>query len=296
MKKRVVFCLLFFTCFFVSSQQVMAEWRLPTFSVRLSGGLCNYNGGDFKTVLQSQELELKDEAALFGWSTKGNLEWKSTQFDMELELIFGLAKHLGIGLAIEYVKGGHDCWAEATAFNGDTTKLEFHPEFTVIPIHLNAYYYLPFTEKVTVFAKAGAGYYLTKLDFTFRETNDIGIVDTYSQSAGVLKDKNIGFQLASGVEFQLTKNITLFAEGRYRFVRLRSWESDVDLTDSSKNIITAIPELWYVEEFDYDTNKYYPEIGWQEEQPGDLIRNKRPAKADFNGWSLKFGIRVGIGK
>ena len=152
----------------------------------------------------------------------GFTEGHQGMLDLKTELQFGLSSRIRFGLGIGYwnsdERNGFDKDRNDGRDKKSTGELEqdishekidgnchvqgYRQDFRILPLSLNVYYDLPLSRRWDVFASGGGSYYFG----SFR-------------GASKRQDKNAwGGQGGLGVEFRLTRQLKLVAEGDYRFV------------------------------------------------------------------------------
>jgi hypothetical protein len=142
--------------------------------------------------------------------------------DLRTELQFGLSQRIRLGLGIGYLHGSgrhgqlgnRDDWQkemtnvqtgrEIDESLNDAARFgrENREDFRLMPLSLNAYYFLPVAHKLSIFMSGGGSYYIG-----------------WFHGASSPHDKNAwGGQGGIGFEYRLTRRIGLVIESNYRFV------------------------------------------------------------------------------
>jgi len=145
---------------------------------------------------------------------------------------------------------------------------------------------------VSAFVRAGIGYYFAKLTYLNREETDLLGIFFWDQDQGEAKDRGIGFHGGIGLEYGVSRNIAFFVEGMGRYVRFQDW--DVDNTSTNSWGSSALSgEFWYVEEWEPETNRYYPSIELSANLPTESgLRNVRKLSIGISGIVFKMGLRL----
>lgn len=275
-----------------------AQDFLKRFSLKLTGGYGNIAGGDVNDVVDGVNSQLADLSAIAGLPTLGEMENAKWGLDLEGELVFSLSKNFGVSLGAGYLVRKIDSLVEIRLEPIISGSFLWEPKYTVIPITLSGYYYLPVASKANVFFKGGIGYYFAKINFTTREELVIpGELNEWNQNDGEAKDNGFGFHGGLGFEYNISRSVALYAEGIGRYVNFKDWEVDNTYRDSSGYTLKQSGAFWYEEEFDGSTGRYYPSLTISEQRPSSpWVRNARKAEIDLSGLSFRIGVRIRFGK
>ena len=299
MKKKSVLVSLVFLCVFFLTTSGNAQEFLKKFSFKLSGGMGNTKTADLKDFIDGLNSQFSDIGALVSLTPTGELKDVNWGVDIEGEIIFSLSDNFGIGFSLGHMKRTETSSAELSLLAPvASVSVSWNPEYRVIPICLNGYYFFPIATKMNVFLKAGIGYYSAKIEFLTRQESELFFGETgWSQSAGEGTDSDIGFQGSLGFEYEVTENVAFVAEGSGRYVNFNDWDVENRYTDSTGLSIVETGTFWYAEEFVDLTGKYYATLGLSEQKPQSQgSRNIRKAEFGFSGFSFRIGIRIRFGK
>jgi hypothetical protein len=176
---------------------------------------------------------------------------------------------------------------------GTIARVSFECEsvYKVVPITLSGYYTLPVASKMKAFFRAGAEYYFATWDYKIREENELVGITLWSQNEGTAKDNGFGFHGGLGLEYSISGSIALFVEGTGRYVDLKDWDVDnlyQDAFGSERNTGT----FWFIEKYEEDTGKYYPNLHPGDEEPSyPGIKNARKAEISLSGVVFKLGVK-----
>lgn len=292
-KKSLIFYLsILFT--FSSTIPIQAQNSYQKFSLRLAGGYGNTTGGDVEAMTNGVNDVLADLASLAGFTVTNELENVKWGSEFEGEFVFNISRKFGVSLGVEHIRRTTNSMAAAELDAIARLSLEWEPEYTVLPIKLSGYYYIPFGANMKGYVKAGVGYYFAKIKYKIRNEEEVLGITYYEQQDGEAKDNGIGFHGGLGFEYGVTTNLSFFAEGTGRYVNLKDW--DVENTHSSPaGSFTETGKFWYAEEYNQETEKFYETIQLYEQMPDDpSFRNVRKAAFSLSGFTLKLGIKVGF--
>ncbi len=298
MKKKGVIACLTFLCVFLLTMSGNAQDILKNFSLKLSGGVGNTETADLNDFIVGINSQFSDIGSLLRLTQTGEIKDVNWGLDLEGEFIFNLSENFGVGFGVGYMKRTESSMGELSLLAPlARISVTWEPEFRVIPVCLNGYYFYPVANKMNIFLKAGVGYYSAKIKFLTRQEQE-GIFESgWSQSDGEGKDSNIGFQGGLGFEYEVSDNVLLVAEGSGRYVNFNDWDVEDDYTDSTGQSLLETGTFWYTEELNELTEKYYPSLQLLEERPQETgFRNVRKAEFGFSGFSFKIGIRIRFGR
>lgn len=262
------------------------------FSFKLTGGYGTATVGDYNSFGESFDA-LFDNLAALGPTKQGEFEKLRWGFEYEGEIIFKLPAGLGIGVGVGYIQRSNESTMGVSDPILGSISIITAPDFTAIPVSLNAYYFTPGAVPLKFYVYGGIGYYFGKIKNNFRI--EMSPPDFWDQTEGELKDQGIGFHGGAGLEFDLVPKISLFVEGRARYGKLTSWEGDETSQDSLGGTGSESGTLWYFEALDttFGTGEWYSSLTLSETQPtGVDIRNVRKFEVDLSGFSARVGIRI----
>lgn len=190
-----------------------------------------------------------------------------------------------------------------------TTERTFTYKTTAIPILLSLYFNLPLKNELSLFLKAGGGYYLTSLTST--ETGNYTSSWKQYTWEGNWKEtqeassNGFGFHGGFGLEYNISKNLVLVFEGIGRYAKIKNFEGDYSFHTQEKEYLNGTlidtwedsskehGKLYFYEWRSYLTDNWYKRVDiWEEEPAGSNFQNIRKAIVDFSGFALCLGIRI----
>lgn len=313
-------------------------------SIYLGGGLNNINGGDLNRVIQDYKQLIKDFNDYYTTDYTADLkEFKWIQ-NYRGEVLLNLSRSFSIGLGFEYLtKKNKGTITFNDEYSGTVDETFYYynysltdnyseePEYELIaiPVTFSIYYFIPITKRAEVFITGGVGYYFGKLKYNMPYTSDSEYsedhyandgtywytwIDNYSYTGTEsyeAKCNKVGFHGGVGFEFKLFSNISLVAEGNYRYVKFKDWDgswsdnwnwdetwgwSDLGYSEDSGSESDSIDsgKIWYYEEEYSDLGKQYRYMQLYEVEPApeERISNIRQAKINLNGFSFRIGIKI----
>jgi hypothetical protein len=263
-----------------------------SFSFRVAGGFGMIPAGDLGTVIDSYNTMLDDFKSSLGMTRAGDLEKIRLTYHIEGEVIMSITKKFGIGIAAGYLQGKTK---SQTVLKYDSllsleTRLE--PKYSFIPLKLNAYYFFETSSKLKFFLSGGIGYYLGAFSYSMKQDENVMGTSNMAQASGKVRNNCLGFQGGLGLEYDFTDTIAVFLEGRGRSVQLRNWEGDEMYSDSEGIKESRKGTLWYYENRDEASGKYYSTLDLSEIEPeGFSKRNIKKFEVNLSGFSLNVGLR-----
>ena len=257
------------------------------------------------------------------------------------EIILSLFKNVGIGLGIEYTtktNPKNTTFSQYTS-EGEGTTMEQLTTFTwtsqgeykltVVPVTFNVYFFIPLSPAAEFFLTGGAGYYMGNIKLNESERfNSLWVLDLFTPSGDFIeswraqnpddstdeyeaKSNAIGYHGGLGLDWKLSRTISLVFEGNYRVVNFKNWEGDRSFTrnwtEKSDFLLSGTGEeisgtdssayvgkLWFYEYLEDDVDKWYGSVHFFEEEPEETTRrrNIREAEINLNGFVFRIGVRI----
>ena len=271
----------------------------PGFSVKLSGGLSYFTGGDINRHLKTYDGYLSEMTYYRGGETK-TLHFGS---DLEGEIRWDISSRFALIAGTGYIYDEEKSYFEfegSFPFRQRTSCSQSYtilPKIKVIPLKLGMHYTLPSLSRVNLFFDMGICYYMGKASLWKQHfsTQYAGSFIIYTKEEKFdLEANDIGFYGGSGIEFNVANNLALVLEVQGRYVRLSL---------SGKKIYSVWELPWVVEEGDLyigerdllneGYGEHCPDLIISRSRPsGDEFQNIRRAVLDLGGFSIKAGIRI----
>jgi len=293
LKKSVLVLLIGASLFFPVVQGNARELNSGV-SLRLSFAMGNTSVGDMSGFINSMNGILLKTAKLSNYTTSGKLENVNLGPEFGGELVLKLSRNFGIGVGFTYLTRNRESAIEIKSLASNKTGLiRYDANYKAYPVTVSGYYYIPIGKNLNAFVSAGVGYYFAKIETAItEEIADGGNTSLGAQSEMKANDQGLGFHGSMGLEYKLSKSISLFFEGSGRLAEFKDWEGEVKF---SKNDIVK-GSLWYVGA-DAKYFKDYYGLEFADRKPqGKNIKSARKAEINFSGFSLKIGIKIGFGK
>ena len=291
MKKGMIVVFVAVLCVFLMNSQGMAQDSYKKFTLKVSGGYGSISGGDLTSVADGLNEQLADIARIAGASTSGEIENARWGPEFEGEFIYSFTDRWGIGLGVGYIRKSIESGAELRVGTYARVSFEWEPVFKIVPVTLNGYYNFPIASKMNAYVRLGIGYYFATWDYQIRQENELLGITVWEENEGTANDSGFGFQGGLGLEYGLSDSVALFVEGTGRYANLKNWEVD----NVYRNALGTESErgtFWYVEEYEADTGKYYPNLELSDEEPSDPdYRNVRKVEISLSGIVFKVGVK-----
>jgi len=269
------------------------------FSLRISAGYGFSGFGDLNLAEKGQNARLGDLASSMGFNKTGELALPHQGLDFNGEIVLRIAKPLeiGIGLGRLFRANSNSMVAIEESSSGVRSFVRWTTRASAIPLHLNAYYRVPISPRLSSFVKAGLGYYSANLELTSEKESELLGIRTWSRLKSKGRDYALGYQAGLVIEYAISGAFSLIAEGSWRFVNLKNWSVTYDYTSNSLTDTTRAAMWWSVEELSRDTGKSYPGLIHSDQEPaGAIYEQVRKAEIDFSGWSIQLGLKIRLGK
>jgi len=270
-----------------------------TFSLKISAGYSRAGWGDMNKAEEGHNARFEDLARLWGFARTGEVALPHEGLDFGAEILVRITPRLDVGLGgggfIRPIKESEITISQA--LGGARSLLRWTASATVIPLTLNAYYRVPLSSRISGFLKGGLGCAFARLKLTsYRESELLGI-QTWSRQEGRGWDYAAGFQAGLGLEYEISKALSCFFEGAWRFANFKNWTFEYTYTAATDSDVLRTASGWATEQLSPDTGEYYPAFFYSDHVvESGSFRNVRKAEIDFSGWNLQAGLRIKLGR
>lgn len=262
------------------------------FSIKFSWGYGNTSGGDIDSVISEINTLMADLAAALDLTVTSQLASVNWGPELEFEGIFNLTERIGVGLGIGYIRRTDESVGQVELLPLARASFAWAPRLTAIPILLSGYYTFPITSKLNAIFRIGLGYYFAKLRYVNRDETELLGISFWSQDEGEANDSGIGLHGGFGFEYGISRTIAFFMEGTGRYANFKDWDVD-NISTNPFGSSAQSGKFWYVEEWNSQTNKYYPSIELSTQSPTESgLRNARKLAIGISGIVFKLGVRV----
>jgi len=282
----------------------------PKFSLRLSGQAEMVALGDINTALRSFNRNpafeyIRHNNPSWG-AVEGNIDSLGTFFPgWEVELRMDLSRRIGLGVS---AAGGLRAENESalTLLNildvTWTYEYAYKPTVWIRPqVRLSLYYFPWRRGRVSSFIGAGIGYYRGGLS----EQRNFMTINGYSGDVSWVKRywetetrSTLGFHLGGGLEWHLSRPVSLIAEIQYRYARIGPLKG-LEQTETGEPSFREMRGYLYffTREDLYAFGQRHADLEVWDVPPDysvDFIMDIRKARLDLSGVSLKLGIKIGL--
>jgi len=180
------------------------------------------------------------------------LNWGRPWFvpDLSADIIVNIGDHIGFGFgagliqgqskgvhSIKYSGQGNDWWSGEPYEETGRTEEDYTFELTAVPIKFDLYFFQPLKSSGTIslFAHAGVGYYFGKLTKSLDGHGESQIdyfgymyADKWdSKLEEKAKGHVLGYHGGLGLEFKISRTISLCSEVFARYVDCNDWRGDL---------------------------------------------------------------------
>jgi opacity protein-like surface antigen len=272
-------------------------------SLKLQGGLAYLQAGDVNSGTQAffdwakfSSIPLTDGAATLGG-------YQKIKFGYEIygDLVFEVARHLGIGIGAGFVQSTKtslmNVWDPNIESGGPSSNILADQNLSAIPVRLGLYLSLPLSGKFNFTANAGASYYL-KARYSTDWLVSVSVMDTLGPQTEIStraqqKKNPFGFQGGLGIEYRLSKRIAILLEAQGQYAKFRGLEG-TSLAESG-DYGELFPPFSETGKLYYESVPMIPNgprlIMVQSAPPLGPGGKAREAVVDFSGVSLQAGFR-----
>jgi len=210
-------------------------------------------------------------------------------FDFQAEIQYGLTPQLRLGLGVGYMK---DHGRQGADMNGrdqrggmSTGMMSWNDfnsgpqdsglEARIMPLSLNLYYGLPLGRKWAIFMNGGGSLYF----------------GSFEGPTGDQHKRALGIQAGLGIDYRIAPSIQLMAEAAYRFVEFR------DVLVQNDRMVSPLQMIMpFVDSILKNDNSAFAPVA--DFLRGGLVqlapKPTRPTDMNFNGLSLRMGVKFGI--
>jgi len=264
------------------------------FAFKLGSGMSWAESGDLAAGIQGQSDLLKQVYGL-----ADTFLAPKNGVHISGEFLFYPWKIFGIGIGVGYFKMNKDSSA-AYGNNYLSTTEAIKPAVTVIPITLNLHLLLPLSSRLRFDLEAGAGYYMTQLDWNFRADYSLLGLSGSDEYTFRAKKNAWGLQAGIGFEYLIMSKLSLVVNALAQSVKLEPYMGTYTNTGKGDfgtySSTGGDASFWYYERRAGDTT--FPQVAFQVEEPAvtPWVQNARKARLDLKGFTATIGLKIGIGR
>jgi hypothetical protein len=299
--KTLILITLLLTIFFISpadAEKISLKFSLATNSI---------GEGDINPWIADQNQQWRDWQQANGGTLSGEFMPLSYGSNFEIELripIFaGFAINLGGRTKIMDTQSGQISYNDATGIQQESQTISNEVQALPLKIGLSFVYQIPLLENLYVFLNAGRHIifvrYKTSEEYNAHLTYfDKEFIYQINKSNN-FRSEALGFYASMGVEYDLIKYIAVVVEAEKTWSHVSGFKGDHQRSyfESINGVVATNEEngkasLYYYEKTVGDLSSYYAVLSGHRETSEELeFRNIRPGELNFDGFSIKFGIR-----
>jgi opacity protein-like surface antigen len=274
-------------------------------SIRLSGGMNYLPLADINKCLSS--VNNNETFKYWRENDPSRIDGKIAQLnswlpDWDAELMININPVIGVGIATSGAFNRQNesslTYTIISSVGNQITAMSYEPEIQVsMPIKLSVYYALHPRKSRNIFFTAGIGYYEGRIKeyFKYEVTTPSGGYGWSTRYWETDRKFSLGFHYGVGMEYILTKNLTLVIEACGRYVRINDFKARARYESSDSSYIETAGSLYYFTMFDMGIGARYADLEvW--EKPPELsiwdMDDVRKAALNLSGVSLRIGIRI----
>lgn len=251
----------------------------PDYLVTLAGGGLYLSPADLNRAAQGvTDYYLTD----LGTGKKASLNGLHLVWCYGLDFFYPLGKQIFLGLGFEYMQGIKESTVIFT-IDSSSYRLITSPGLRDLSWRVSLLY-----QPADIFyIRAGLEVHLARASYLYRLEQD----DLWLEWKGRASGLNIGWMEAAGVQWPVASWLQVYAEGAYRYARIRNFEGRNDYTDSDGLVRTEKGKLyyWLVE----NGGRYYAALFIRERLPTEPgVMDPRLADINLSGFSLRAGLRL----
>jgi len=199
-----------------------------------------------------------------------------------LDLYCRLNDQIFLGLGFDYFQGAGKNQKDFV-YVGSSYSVITEPKIKDLPLRFSLFY-----QPVNYFyARLGMEVHLARASYLYRITED----ESWMEWRGKASALGLGWMEAVGLQWPITSWCRIFAEGSYRYVKIKNLEGKNHYSDSSGSDEIEKGKLYYWE-VPVAPNLSYPALYIKETvttEPGML--NPRRAELNLSGFSLRVGLK-----
>jgi hypothetical protein len=263
-------------------------------SFKLMGGLTWINGDDYNKGIVGQNQYLKATTT----SMSGAYEKLSSGLKFQAEVINYLNPRMGIGLGGGYFRTSNESKVTSHGLLVDVpydNESTYNAKVSVIPFFLNFHYLARPAPKLRLDLFAGPVFSIVQ--FNFQNPSVTPTSSTTETVAFTASIAAIGLQGGLGLNFEITPNIALVADGSFRYGKVSNikgnWSDIVNSPSGTTVNSNAEYYLWYYENTQGGS---YPQIGFYDKNgpTAGSISGARKADINLSGLVILAGIKFSI--
>jgi len=254
-----------------------------------SGGIITSDDGDLASMIRGMDDYHQDLAVLYGLTKTGSWEWPTTGWSLGGEFEMDLSRRLSICLSLDFLtksnKGSLRLIPEASWMSA-----RGESRISACPLSICAVFWFPLGENIRAFLKGGPSYTWIRDKTEYRLESWTG---WWEEKTAQIRDTALGLLGGGGIEYEISKMLSVTAECQARWTMFSSWTGEYDRVNSDGRSDHISGPVWF-EEVMWITGKYYPEIVIGDKDVPHPTQSIRSFQVDFSGLAFKIGLKLRI--
>jgi opacity protein-like surface antigen len=262
------------------------------FSLIFSGGYGTMAGGDMSKLIDDNNAVVGDLATLWGFTVTETFQKSSGGPGFEAEFLFRPARNFGMSISIGHIRKDEDSRGAANLAPLAAVSGSMTTAYSLIPFRLSGYYLFSIGPKLTAYTKAGVGYCLGRMSYTFRTDEMLQGRADWDQSIGKAHDSGLAFHGGLGLEYSVSPSIAFIAELAGQYLSLNDWTTENTYSSPLGSEIQS-GKMWYAERPAVNTGGDSASLVVSKRIPTDTtMHNVRKAAFGFSGLAIRSGVKI----
>jgi|GEM_PF-3176026 len=278
----------------------------PRWFLTLLGGTGWMRFGDINDALNVINQYYTDKAVAMQvqpQAFRSRLEAFHAGMGADLEIRYSFNGRLALGFGAGYLRAagnGNQLWI----FENDQTFDETcDHSVSALPVAVHLHYGIPLWSRFRMNASCGPVWCPVRLTDRRTLKNTFSYSGMFNITEFSAEGSGIGLQSAAGLEFRLSRSLSLVFEISARTLTASHFKGSGSSDNPWYDLTSYLPDgrlfafqrLHHVAGSD-DTGNWYQEIELLEEAPVDpeYFRNVRDAEVDLSGYGFRIGLSVGL--
>ena len=291
-KKRLTFfIILFFTTAFIHLQG-------ESVSFRLSYGSYSNDLGDINKWINSLNSLWSDWKNTVGGNLSGQFDNLNYKPRLEGELRIKIFSGLALSFAASYSSYREEGTVNYQSKDGNENATHFlFNEVKAIPLKAGISFSIPVYSRINV--SVNAGRHIIFVSYSTQENYEYNFtgpgIDHWFKRDTEFHSESLGFYLSAGVEYELTKFLSIGIEGEKVWSKVDGFKGPYSFKDYKNTSQTGKASLYFYQKENPFLNQYYSYLEANKKRPEEPgLLDLRQGIFNFSGFSIKIGLRFKI--
>ena len=281
--KTIIMIVVFLVLISVSS--FPAKYEKPHLYIKFKGIGSLADGGHYNDFVERSEIFFNGVNDQPGYTVSVTTTPYFRGYGGEIGLE---TPRYGVGISVGYIeKNFHLDYHYENAETGFVENYIRDHTFSAVPLFLFIHYRVINTSFLKGYLTLGEGVYLATYKDNLEQTFENGEL-TFANGSVTGRKNHLGFHAGVTFDFTIFRNLALFVEAGYRFVRFKEIEAE-DFYENDNEQLTSEGILYY------RANDRTGETRLAVGEAGGIFWDELPAVLDLNGFSLNVGIKIIFG-